>query len=265
MLWGAFGTTGQRCTATSRLILHRKVHDRFLRRLVDAAEASGWATAATEKTDVGPLIHEAAAEKVERYVDIGQEAGRRARHRRQDARRAGSANGWFYRPTVFAGVQGREPARAGGDLRSGAERRPGRLVRRGGPGQQRRALRPLELASTPRDVNLAFRAMQELDNGITYVNAPTIGAEAHLPFGGVKADGQRPPGRRAGRSTSSTRRPRSATWTTPAGCSAPRSTPTTCSASRARRVRNDRAPNWRGEPVAPAWPESKVRQVSSLL
>ncbi len=63
-----------------------------------------------------------------------------------------------------------------------------RFVRRGGAGQQRRALRTLELALHP-DVNLAFRAMQELDNGITYINAPTIGAEAHLPFGGVKQTG----------------------------------------------------------------------------
>ncbi len=75
VLWGAFGTTGQRCTATSRLILHRKIHDRFLRRLADAAEGLRLGDGREDKTDVGPLIHEASRDKVERYVEIGQEEG----------------------------------------------------------------------------------------------------------------------------------------------------------------------------------------------
>ena len=105
VLWGAFGTTGQRCTATSRLILHRKIHDRFLRRVVDAAEGLRLGDGREDKTDVGPLIHEAAREKVERYVEIGR--GSRAPSWSPAARRpaAGSAAGWFYRPTVFAGVK----------------------------------------------------------------------------------------------------------------------------------------------------------------
>ncbi len=73
VLWGAFGTTGQRCTATSRLILHRKIHDRFLARAGRRARgSSGWATAASRTTDVGPLIHEAAREKVERTSRSGR-------------------------------------------------------------------------------------------------------------------------------------------------------------------------------------------------
>src|SRR6476619_1884802 len=75
VLWGAFGTTGQRCTATSRLILHRKIHDRFLRRLTDAAEALRLGDGSAAKTDVGPLIHEASRDKVERYVEIGRRQG----------------------------------------------------------------------------------------------------------------------------------------------------------------------------------------------
>ena len=75
VLWGAFGTTGQRCTATSRLILHRRIHDRFLRRLADAAGALRLGDGRDRKTEVGPLIHEAARDKVERYVEIGQEEG----------------------------------------------------------------------------------------------------------------------------------------------------------------------------------------------
>ena len=75
VLWGAFGTTGQRCTATSRLILHRKVHDRFLRRLAEAAEGLRLGDGRADKTDVGPLIHEAARDKVAGYVGIGREQG----------------------------------------------------------------------------------------------------------------------------------------------------------------------------------------------
>src|SRR6476619_5565386 len=74
-LWGAFGTTGQRCTATSRLLLHRKIHDRFLRRLADAADGLRLGDGSAAKTDVGPLIHEASRDKVERYVEIGRRQG----------------------------------------------------------------------------------------------------------------------------------------------------------------------------------------------
>ena len=151
VLWGAFGTTGQRCTATSRLLLHRKIHDRFLRPAGRRrGGAARWATAARTKTDVGPLIHEASRDKVERYVEIGQEEGAelvtggQARPAARAARTAGSTG-----PRSSPGSRPRQPAGAGGDLRAGAERDPGRLVRRGGAGQQRRALRPVELASTP--------------------------------------------------------------------------------------------------------------------
>src|SRR3954471_13940256 len=106
VLWGAFGTTGQRCTATSRLILHRKIHDRFLRRLAEAAEGLRLGDGRAGKTDVGPLIHEASREKVERYIEIGREEG-------ADLVTGGKApggrlgDGWFYRPTIFAGVKPR--------------------------------------------------------------------------------------------------------------------------------------------------------------
>jgi aldehyde dehydrogenase (NAD+) len=104
VLWGAFGTTGQRCTATSRLILHRKIHDRFLRRLAEAAEGLRLGDGRAGKTDVGPLIHEASREKVERYVEIGREQGAElvTGGKAPGGRLAG---GWFFRPTVFAGVK----------------------------------------------------------------------------------------------------------------------------------------------------------------
>jgi aldehyde dehydrogenase (NAD+) len=187
VLWGAFGTTGQRCTATSRLILHRKVHDRFLRRLVEAAEGLRLGDGRGEKTQVGPLIHEASRENVERYVAVGQEEGAElvTGGKAPGGRLSG---GGFYRATVFAGV------RAGSRIEQ--EEIFGPVLSVVQVGSFDEAVRVnngvrygLSSSIYTRDVNLAFRALELLDNGITYVNAPTIGAEAHLPFGGVKATG----------------------------------------------------------------------------
>jgi alpha-ketoglutaric semialdehyde dehydrogenase len=188
VLWGAFGTTGQRCTATSRLILHRKIHDRFLTRLADAAGALRLGNGLRGETQVGPLIHHEALEKVERYVAIGTDEGAElvvGGHRPKGAR---LARGWFHEPTIFAGV------RPGSRLEQEEIFGPVLSVIRVGSLDQ--AIRVnndvsygLSSALYTRDVNAAFRALQELDNGITYVNAPTIGAEAHLPFGGVKRTG----------------------------------------------------------------------------
>ncbi|MBI1966353.1 MAG: aldehyde dehydrogenase family protein [Gemmatimonadetes bacterium] len=188
VLWGAFGTTGQRCTATSRLILHEKVHDRFVQLLCDRAGKLRLGPGLDDKTEVGPLIHEEARQKVDAYVGIARDegasiviGGRIPGEKRLEC-------GWFYEPTVFAGV------------------RPGMRVEQEeifGPalsvikvGSLDEAVQVnngvkygLSSALYTRDVNAAFRAMADLDNGITYINAPTIGAEAHLPFGGVKQTG----------------------------------------------------------------------------
>jgi aldehyde dehydrogenase (NAD+) len=188
VLWGAFGTTGQRCTATSRLILHRRIHDRFLRRLVDAAEALRLGDGLDRKTDVGPLIHEASREKVERYVEIGLDEGASLVTGGQPPRGGRMSRGFFFPPTIFAGVK------------------PGsRLEQEEIFGPVLSVIKVTSLADAVRvnngvryglssslytsDVNAAFQAMQDLDNGITYINAPTIGAEAHLPFGGIKQTG----------------------------------------------------------------------------
>ncbi|HJP58118.1 MAG TPA: aldehyde dehydrogenase family protein [Gemmatimonadales bacterium] len=187
VLWGAFGTTGQRCTATSRLILHRKIHDRFLARVADAADGLRLGDGRADRTDVGPLIHEASLEKVERYVAIGEEEGAELV---VGGRRPGGrlAAGTFYRPTIFAGVKPRsrlEQEEIFGPVLS--------VIRVGSFEDAVRVNNDVRygLSSSiyTSDVNRAFRALELLDNGITYVNAPTIGAEAHLPFGGVKATG----------------------------------------------------------------------------
>ena len=188
VLWGAFGTTGQRCTATSRLILHRRVHDRFLRRLVDAAEALRLGDGRDRRTDVGPLIHEASREKVERYVQIGLEEGATLLAGGQRPRGSRTSRGFFFQPTIFAGVK------AGSRLEQeeifGPVLSVIRVTSLDDAIRVNNGVRyGLSSSLYTADVNATFRAMQDLDTGITYINAPTIGAEAHLPFGGIKQTG----------------------------------------------------------------------------
>jgi alpha-ketoglutaric semialdehyde dehydrogenase len=188
VLWGAFGTTGQRCTATSRLIVHERVHDRLLTMVCDRADRLRLGPGLDEQTELGPLIHEAARRKVEYYVDVAKQEGAAVL---TGGKRPGGAAlecGWFYEPTVLAGVT---PG-----MRVAQEEIFGPVLSVIKVGSLDEGVRvnndvPYGLSSAlyTRDVNAAFRAMLDLDNGITYVNAPTIGAEAHLPFGGVKQTG----------------------------------------------------------------------------
>src|ERR687884_1407236 len=105
VLWGAFGTTGQRCTATSRLILQSGVHDDFLSRLVDKARCLRLGDGRKTGTDVGPLINEGALRKVERYVEIGVEEGADLLLGGRRATGKGLENGYFFEPTIFARVE----------------------------------------------------------------------------------------------------------------------------------------------------------------
>ncbi len=185
-LWGAFGTTGQRCTATSRLILQSGIHDEFVGMLLARARSLKLGDGRKPGTDVGPLINEASRKKVERYVDIGVADG--ADMLCGGRRAEGAGDGYFFQPTIFARV---EP-----DHRIAQEEIFGPVL-------SVIRVRTVDEAFTVNNgvkyglsssvytnsVNVAFRALNELDNGITYVNAPTIGAEAHLPFGGVKQTG----------------------------------------------------------------------------
>jgi len=188
VLWGAFGTTGQRCTATSRLLLHEDIHDEFLEKLVERTRKLRLGNGLDEKTDVGPLINEAAADKFVEYIEIARQEGDEVLVGGQRAMSGDLARGYFVEPTILAGV------------------RPGsRLAREEVFAAVLSVIRFRDLDEAIRinneveyglsssiytnDVRTAFRAMEELDNGITYINAPTIGAEAHLPFGGVKKTG----------------------------------------------------------------------------
>jgi alpha-ketoglutaric semialdehyde dehydrogenase len=188
VLWGAFGTTGQRCTATSRLLLHEDIHDSFIERLVERVNALRLGDGLDDQTDVGPMIKEDALQNTADYVQIARDAGDEVLTGGKRADGPGLERGWFFEPTILAGV------------------RPGsRLACEEIFGPVLSVLRFSDLDDAIRinneveyglsssiytqDVRNAFVAMAELDNGITYVNAPTIGAEAHLPFGGVKQTG----------------------------------------------------------------------------
>ncbi|HMV32695.1 MAG: aldehyde dehydrogenase family protein [Gemmatimonadales bacterium] len=188
VLWGAFGTTGQRCTATSRLLLHRKVHDRFLARLAERAAKLRIGDGRAPGTQMGPLIHAAARDTVEAYVAVGRAEGAELVTGGGRPRGAALARGWYFQPTIFAGV------RPGSRLEQEEIFGPVLSVVRIGSLDE--AIRisngvryGLSSAVYTRDAQAAFRALDQLDNGITYINAPTIGAEAHLPFGGVKQTG----------------------------------------------------------------------------
>lgn len=188
VLWGAFGTTGQRCTATSRLLLHESIHDRFVERLAERARALKLGYGVEDGVEVGPLINQPALEKVERYIDIGRDEGAELVCGGRRADGEGLEDGYFFEPTIFI------------DVRPGSRLATEEIF---GPVLSVIRFRDLDeafrinnevrygLSSAlyTRDVNAAFRALAELDNGITYINAPTIGAEAHLPFGGVKQTG----------------------------------------------------------------------------
>ncbi|MGH7646205.1 MAG: aldehyde dehydrogenase family protein [Gemmatimonadales bacterium] len=188
VLWGAFGTAGQRCTATSRLILHEQIHDRFLRMVCERAERLRLGPGLDERTEVGPLIHEEARNKVAAYMGIARDEGASVVIGGEAPGTTPLECGWFFRPTVLAGVK---PG-----MRVEQEEIFGPVLSVVRVASLDEAVRvnndvPYGLSSAlyTRDLNTAFRAMTDLDNGITYVNAPTIGAEAHLPFGGVKQTG----------------------------------------------------------------------------
>ena len=188
IIWSAFGTSGQRCTAASRVIVERGVYEELQSKLVAAAEklrlGYGW----EDDTDVGPVINQRSLEKIHSYTEIGKDEGAKLLTGGEVASGNGLSDGFYYRPTIFGDVE------------------PGMRIAQEEIFGPTTALIPLDsfdeaiqaangvkygLSSSifTRDVNKAFRAMRDLDTGITYINAGTIGAEVHLPFGGTKDTG----------------------------------------------------------------------------
>ena len=186
-IWGAYGTTGQRCTATSRLICHEDVHDEMVSLIEEEAEALVLGDGNDPETDVGPLINQAAFEKVSRYVEIGRDEGATLAFG-GDPSGLEDEDGHFFPPTLFTDVSP--------EMRIAQEEIFGPVLCTFEVSSYEEAV---EVANNTRyglsssiytnDVQTSHRAMRDLEAGITYVNGPTIGAEAHMPFGGVKDTG----------------------------------------------------------------------------
>ncbi len=187
-LWGAFGTSGQRCTATSRLIAHRAVVGELTERLGERAEKLVVGNGLDETTEMGPSINQTQLETVMEYVRIGQSEGARLVCGGARLTDGPYAHGYFHQPTIFVDVKR--------TMRIAQEEIFGPVLSIIPVDSLEEAIDvandvPYGLSSSiyTRDVNAAFRAMRDLYTGIVYVNAPTIGAEIHLPFGGTKATG----------------------------------------------------------------------------
>jgi aldehyde dehydrogenase (NAD+) len=189
VLWGAFGTTGQRCTATSRLILHEKIYDEFIDKLIKRTSTLKLGYGNEKGVDVGPCVSESQRKTVHGYVEIGLKEDKAVKVLGGDFATEGElSKGWFYKPTIFIEVD-----------------RNMRIAREEifGPVLSVLKAKSLEdaidiLNDTPyglsssiftQDVNKAFVAVRDIKAGITYINGATIGAEAHMPFGGVKETG----------------------------------------------------------------------------
>ena len=188
VLWGAFGTTGQRCTATSRLILEAPIYDKFIDMLKARAEALTLGNGLNEDIDVGPLVSESQRESIHGYVEIGRKEGARMVTGGESYKQGECANGWFYKPTIFVDVL---PT-----MRIAQEEIFGPVLSVIKAKDFNEAMSilnntvyGLSSAIYTNDLNLAHKAIELAETGIVYINAPTIGAECHLPFGGMKDTG----------------------------------------------------------------------------
>ena len=186
ILWSAFGTSGQRCTAASRVIVHERVYDRLAAILVERAEGLRIGDGLDPSVQIGPLINAAALEKVHRYTGIGRDEGATILTGGEPVTDAGE--GYFYRPTIFGDVER--------DMRVATEEIFGpatSLIRcrdlDDAIAISNRVEYGLSSAIYTDRIDDAFRAIRDLDTGITYINAGTIGAEIQLPFGGTKYTG----------------------------------------------------------------------------
>ena len=187
-LWGSFGTSGQRCTATSRLILHQKVAKKFIELFLKRVARLRVGDGLQKETNVGPLINEKQLQKVDRYVRMGRKEGARLLAGGKPLKKGPHQDGYFYAPTVFSEVK---PS-----MRIAQEEIFGPVVGilkaktfEEAISVANHSVYGLSSSIYTQDVRKAFRAIRDIQAGITYINGPTIGAEVQLPFGGVKNSG----------------------------------------------------------------------------
>ena len=187
-LWGGFGTSGQRCTAASRVVVHQKVYRAFLEQFVARAGALRVGDGLDPAAQMGPSVSRGQLETVMKYVEIGRQEGARLACGGHALTAGPYARGFFHEPTIFADVA---PT-----MRIAQEEIFGPVVSVIPCNSYEEAVAignnvqyGLSASIYTQDVNRAFAAMRDIDTGIFYVSAPTIGAEVHLPFGGTKSTG----------------------------------------------------------------------------
>jgi aldehyde dehydrogenase (NAD+) len=187
-LWGAFGTTGQRCTATSRLLLHRDIKAEFTAKLLEQTSKLRLGAGADVQTQVGPLVNSSQLERVKHYIEVARSEGAKLLIGGEAPTESKFEHGYFFLPTILDAVT---PT-----MRIAREEIFGPVLALIEINSFEEAIAILNdtdygLSSSiyTRDVNRAFVAMRDIEAGITYINGPTIGAEVHLPFGGVKQTG----------------------------------------------------------------------------
>src|SRR6202790_3037833 len=187
-IWGGFGTSGQRCTAASRVAVHKSVYKEFVGRFVERAQKLRVGDGLDPAVDMGPCINEQQLQTVMSYVEIGKKEGAKLLIGGKRLEKDAYARGWFYEPTIFGETDAK--------MRIAQEEIFGPVVCLIPIDSFEQGIEvangvPYGLSASiyTRNVNRAFAAIQELYTGIVYVNAPTIGAETHLPFGGTKQTG----------------------------------------------------------------------------
>ncbi|WP_052887630.1 aldehyde dehydrogenase family protein [Thermogemmatispora carboxidivorans] len=185
---GAFGTTGQRCTATSRVIVHRAVVSEFSERLIEAAASLRIGDGLREDVDMGPLVNRGRVQAVHEYTELGKHEGARLLYGGNPLREGEYSDGAFYQPTIFGEVQP--------EMRIAREEIFGPFVSIIPVASYEEAVAVanstmygLSTAIFTRSTHYTFRAMRDIQSGLIYVNAPTTRSEIHMPFGGMKASG----------------------------------------------------------------------------
>jgi aldehyde dehydrogenase (NAD+) len=187
-VWGGFGTTGQRCTAASRVAVHKSVYGEFAKRLVERVKKLRVGDGLDPDVDMGPCINQQQLKTVMSYVEIGKTEGAKLLTGGNRLDTAAFAKGWFHEPTIFGDCSPK--------MRIAQEEIFGPVVSLIPVNDFAEAVEVangvqygLSASIYTKDVNLAFAAIRDIFTGIVYVNAPTIGAETHLPFGGTKQTG----------------------------------------------------------------------------
>lgn len=195
VLFGAFGSQGQRCTATSRLLVQEGVYDVVMEKLIQRTKSLKIGDPLNPEVDMGPLSSESQLETYLKYIEIGKEEGAKLIYGGEHID-SEELNGFFVKPTIFECEHG---------MRITKEEifAPVLSVIKIRDYDEAIALANdveygLSSSIYTKDVSTAFKAIDDFETGITYINAPTIGAEVHLPFGGIKNTGNG--GREAGTS-----------------------------------------------------------------